>query len=148
MQVACPAGKGSSPALLLLPCVGKKRDPGNRVRLSSTCFHCHFLQVVGRPYMPPYWGLGFHLCRWGYGSLNGTMTVNDNMRRYGIPQDVQWNDIEYMESHLDFTINQTVWWEGLGDFVKKLHDNYHQRYIPIVVSCTQEYSYLMFSYSI
>ena len=83
--------------------------------------------------MPPYWGLGFHLCRWGYGSLNGTITVNENMRKYGIPQDVQWNDIEYMDRHLDFTINQSNW-GGLGDFVKKLHDTFHQRYIPIVVS--------------
>lgn len=84
--------------------------------------------------MPPYWGLGFHLCRWGYGSLNGTETVNANMRGYGIPQDVQWNDIEYMDRHLDFTVDQSKW-SGLGDFVKKLHNNYHQHYIPIVVSC-------------
>ncbi|KAJ7394088.1 hypothetical protein OS493_003764 [Desmophyllum pertusum] len=90
-----------------------------------------FTAVVGRPYMPPYWGLGFHLCRWGYGSLNGTQTVNANMRKYGIPQDVQWNDIEYMDKHLDFTVDQNKW-GGLGDFVKKLHDNYHQYYIPIV----------------
>ena len=85
--------------------------------------------------MPPYWGLGFHLCRWGYGSLNGTMTVNDNMRKYGIPQDVQWNDIEYMDRHLDFTVDNNNW-GGLGDFVKKLHGQYHQHYIPIVVSCS------------
>ena len=55
------------------------------------------------------------------------------MRKYGIPQDVQWNDIEYMDRHLDFTVDQQNW-AGLGDFVKKLHDNYHQHYIPIVVS--------------
>ena len=85
--------------------------------------------------MPPYWGLGFHLCRWGYGSLNGTVTVNDNMRKYGIPQDVQWNDIEYMDRHLDFTVDNNNW-GGLGDFVKKLHGQYHQHYIPIVVSCS------------
>lgn len=90
-----------------------------------------YTEVVGRPTMPPYWGLGFHLCRWGYGSLNGTETVNANMRRYGIPQDVQWNDIEYMDRHLDFTVDQSKW-SGLGDFVKKLHNNYHQHYIPIV----------------
>ena len=83
--------------------------------------------------MPPYWGLGFHLCRWGYGSLNGTETVNENMRRYGIPQDVQWNDIEYMDRHLDFTVDQSKWGR-LGEFAKLLHDVHHQYYIPIVVS--------------
>lgn len=83
--------------------------------------------------MPPYWALGFHLCRWGYGSLNGTMAVNEKMRQYGIPQDVQWNDIEYMDRHLDFTVDKNNW-SGLGDFVKTLHEKYHQHYIPIVVS--------------
>lgn len=98
-----------------------------------------FTEVVGRPFMPPYWGLGFHLCRWGYGSLNGTLTVNENMRRYGIPQDVQWNDIEYMDKHLDFTIDKNNWAE-LGDAVKTLHEKYNQHYIPIVdpgISSTQ-----------
>lgn len=98
-----------------------------------------FTEVVGLPYMPPYWALGFHLCRWGYGSLNGTMAVNEKMRQYGIPQDVQWNDIEYMDRHLDFTVDKNKW-GGLGDFVKTLHDKYHQHYIPIVdpgISSTQ-----------
>ncbi|XP_031575111.1 lysosomal alpha-glucosidase-like [Actinia tenebrosa] len=90
-----------------------------------------YTEVVGRPLLPPYWGLGFHLCRWGYGSLNGTITVNDNMRAKGIPQDVQWNDIEYMREHLDFTVDSNKW-GGLGDFVKKLQTQYNQHYIPIV----------------
>lgn len=29
--------------------------------------------------MPPYWGLGFHLCRWGYTSTNITREVVKNM---------------------------------------------------------------------
>ena len=36
--------------------------------------------------MPPYWSLGFHLCRWGYGTANHTLEVVKRMRDKGIPQ--------------------------------------------------------------
>ena len=52
-----------------------------------------YLEVIGKPFLPPYWALGFHLCRWGYMTLQRTQEVNDNMRAAGLPQDVQWNDI-------------------------------------------------------
>ena len=35
--------------------------------------------------MPPYWALGFHLCRWGYGSANNTWDVVRRMREHLIP---------------------------------------------------------------
>ena len=50
-----------------------------------------YTAIVGRPFMPPYWSLGFHLCRWGYNSSNATMAVVKAMRAAGIPQDTQWN---------------------------------------------------------
>ena len=58
------------------------------------------VQTVGLPYMPPYWALGFHLCRWGYGSANNTRAVWEGMMAAGVPQDTQWNDIDYMRAHL------------------------------------------------
>ena len=45
-----------------------------------------YTEVIGRTFMPPYWGLGFHLCRWGYGSTAGTRKVVERMRAAGIPQ--------------------------------------------------------------
>ena len=35
--------------------------------------------------MPPYWALGFHLCRWGYSSTAVTRQVVENMTRAGFP---------------------------------------------------------------
>ncbi|KAJ8001406.1 hypothetical protein DPEC_G00169180 [Dallia pectoralis] len=64
-----------------------------------------YLEVVGYPSMPISWALGYHLCRWGYRSSNATWDVVRNMRNYGIPQDVQWNDIDYMDHSLDFTFD-------------------------------------------
>lgn len=31
-----------------------------------------YSNIIGKPFMPPYWSLGFHLCRYGYNSLNVT----------------------------------------------------------------------------
>lgn len=36
-------------------------------------------------------------------------------------QDVQWNDIDYMEEFKDFTYDQNAF-EGLPEFVKELHE--------------------------
>ena len=69
--------------------------------------------------MPPYWSLGFHLCRWGYNSLKEMKVVRDRMSANNIPQDVQWNDIDYMDNFLDFTISANF--EGLSSFVDNLH---------------------------
>ena len=45
-----------------------------------------YQEVIGKPFMPPLWGLGFHLCRWGYLSVDGTMKVVERMRKAMIPQ--------------------------------------------------------------
>ena len=47
-------------------------------------------------------------------------------------QDTQWNDIDYMRDHLDFTYDQELY-EDLPELVDDLHDN-DQRYVMIVVS--------------
>uniref|UniRef100_A0AAV2LKQ6 Uncharacterized protein n=1 Tax=Knipowitschia caucasica TaxID=637954 RepID=A0AAV2LKQ6_KNICA len=97
-----------------------------------------YLEVVGRPAMPAYWALGFHLCRWGYGTSNATWELVKGMRSYGIPQDVQWNDIDYMDRFLDFT-HDPVHFDTLTDMVKDLHAH-NQHYVPILdpgISSTQ-----------
>ena len=89
-----------------------------------------YTEVIGRPFLPPYWSLGFHLCRWGYKTSNHTKEINDLMRSKGIPQDVQWNDIDYMKDHLDFTFDPQRF-AGLPELAEYLHQN-NQHYIPIV----------------
>ncbi|XP_066876536.1 lysosomal alpha-glucosidase isoform X2 [Kogia breviceps] len=89
-----------------------------------------YLDIVGYPFMPPYWGLGFHLCRWGYSSTAITRQVVENMTRAHFPLDVQWNDLDYMDTRRDFTFNK----DSFGDFpamVQELHQS-GRRYIMIV----------------
>ncbi|XP_047026536.1 uncharacterized protein LOC124634907 [Helicoverpa zea] len=79
-----------------------------------------YTELVGRPFMPPYWSLGFHLCRFNYNSVNATRQVWKSNRDAGIPFDVQWNDIDYMHDHNDFTYD-TERFAGLPEFVKEVH---------------------------
>ncbi|XP_076004053.1 lysosomal alpha-glucosidase [Genypterus blacodes] len=97
-----------------------------------------YAEVVGFPAMPVYWALGYHLCRWGYNSSSATMEVVKNMRDNRIPQDVQWNDIDYMDKFMDFTFDPT-YFATLPDLVKDLHAH-NQRYVMILdpgISSTQ-----------
>ena len=48
-------------------------------------------------------------------------------------QDVQYGDIDYMESYMDFTYDRDKY-AGLPEFVDDLHDNHHMKYIIILVS--------------
>ncbi len=53
------------------------------------------------------------------------------MKDNKIPLDTQWNDIEYMTDHLDFTIDNEKW-SGLPNYVNSLHEN-GMHYVMIVV---------------
>ena len=87
------------------------------------------VSLVGRPQIPPYWALGFHLCRYGYKSLENTRIVYERMRKAKIPYDVQWHDIDFMKDYNDFTYDEETF-AGLPEFVQELHDN-DMKYIPM-----------------
>ncbi|XP_071477569.1 maltase-glucoamylase-like, partial [Diadema antillarum] len=89
-----------------------------------------YLNVIGRPVMVPYWSLGFQLSRWDYGSLDRVKEVWSEMVAAGIPYDVQYGDIDYMDGKKDFTYDNDTY-NGLPEFVDMLHD-YGQRYIIIL----------------
>ncbi|XP_030064468.1 lysosomal alpha-glucosidase [Microcaecilia unicolor] len=89
-----------------------------------------FLDVIGYPFMPPYWGLGFHLCRFGYPSSNVTRSVVQRMREAKMPLDVQWNDLDYMDGRRDFSYDLKNFGD-LPDMVKDFHQK-GMRYIVIV----------------
>ncbi|XP_070541629.1 maltase-glucoamylase-like [Ptychodera flava] len=78
-----------------------------------------YTEFIGRPFLPPYWALGFQLCRWGYNNLTNVMKVVDSMEEYDIPQDIQYGDIDYMERQMIFTIDQETY-AGLPEFVRDL----------------------------
>lgn len=50
---------------------------------------------------------------------------------YDVPQDVQWNDIDYMDAYRDFTYDQTRF-KNYAEMVKEFHEQ-GRKYIMIVV---------------
>uniref|UniRef100_A0A3B4D1H3 Lysosomal alpha-glucosidase n=1 Tax=Pygocentrus nattereri TaxID=42514 RepID=A0A3B4D1H3_PYGNA len=77
-------------------------------------------RVIGYPMMPPYWSLGFHLCRWGYASTNATRAVVQKMHEANFPLDVQWNDLDYADKRRVFTFDPQRFGD-LPEMVKEFH---------------------------
>ncbi|XP_026269884.2 sucrase-isomaltase, intestinal isoform X2 [Urocitellus parryii] len=86
-------------------------------------------EVIGKPVMPPYWALGFQLCRYGYRNTSEIVQLYDAMVAAGIPYDVQYTDINYMERQLDFTIGENF--HDLPQFVDRIRGE-GMRYIIIL----------------
>ncbi|ESO98989.1 hypothetical protein LOTGIDRAFT_114212, partial [Lottia gigantea] len=84
-----------------------------------------YIQAIGKPMMPPYWALGYHLCRWGYTELDDMKMVMKRNREAGIPYDGQWADIDYMDQYQDFTYDKNKWF-GLPEVINEIHDM-HQK---------------------
>ncbi|KAL7640682.1 UNVERIFIED_CONTAM: hypothetical protein RMT77_008957 [Armadillidium vulgare] len=79
-----------------------------------------YTEFVGRPYLPPYWALGFQLSRWGYNSLDEYQVIHDRMIASQIPWDVQHFDIDYMDGRRDFTYDQ-VNFNNISTVADQLH---------------------------
>ncbi|KAK7820953.1 hypothetical protein U0070_026011, partial [Myodes glareolus] len=86
-------------------------------------------EVIGYPFMPPYWSLGFQLCRYGYRNTSQVVELYEGMVDAQIPYDVQYTDINYMERQLDFTIGERF--QGLPAFVDRIRSE-GMKYIIIL----------------
>uniref|UniRef100_A0A914EDP5 P-type domain-containing protein n=1 Tax=Acrobeloides nanus TaxID=290746 RepID=A0A914EDP5_9BILA len=78
-----------------------------------------YQQVVGNPFLPAYWALGFQLCRYGYKNLTDMQAAVNRTINAGIPFDVAYADIDYMNEYKDFTYGTE--WAGLPEYVDYLH---------------------------
>lgn len=93
-----------------------------------------YLEVIGQPVLQPYWGFGFHQCRWGYQNWSVTEEVVNTYEQLGIPLETIWNDIDYMNQYRDFDNDDIRFGYSEGrDFLQRLHDG-GRHYIPIIDS--------------
>lgn len=64
-----------------------------------------FIKLVGKSYVPPKWAFGYQQSRWSYKDSNAVEEVVENFRKYKIPCDAVYLDIDYMTDFKDFTVD-------------------------------------------
>ena len=62
-----------------------------------------YTRLTGRTPLPPEWALGFQQSRWGYLPDSELYQITDGFRSRGIPCDVLYLDIDYMDGYRLFT---------------------------------------------
>ncbi|CAI2383231.1 unnamed protein product [Moneuplotes crassus] len=87
--------------------------------------------IIGNTLLPPFWGLGWHQCKYGYTGTENLKEVYKNYTDNDFPMDVLWSDIDYMEKYRDFTYDSNGTYKGLPEFVKTLKQD-NRRYVPII----------------
>ncbi|CAF3736759.1 unnamed protein product [Rotaria sordida] len=76
--------------------------------------------LIGRSFFPPYWSLGFQLSRWDYSNLTHMQMTNKRNRDAGVPVDVQYADIDYMDAEKVFTID-SINYQGIKEYFQELN---------------------------
>ncbi|ORY57259.1 family 31 glycosyl hydrolase [Pseudomassariella vexata] len=64
-----------------------------------------YAEIVGLPAMQPYWGYGFHNCRYGYQDAFDVAEAVFNYSQAEIPLETMWTDIDYMYRRRVFSLD-------------------------------------------
>ena len=59
-----------------------------------------YQEVIGRPHMPPYWGLGFHQCRYGFHDIQEVEDVVAQFAANGVSVDNLWSQLLLLNPQL------------------------------------------------
>ncbi|KAH6623158.1 glycosyl hydrolases family 31-domain-containing protein [Chaetomium tenue] len=91
-----------------------------------------YAEIVGLPAMMPYWTFGFHQCKYGWSTIDHVAEVVANYSAAGIPLEVVWGDIDYMQEKRDFSTDPSRYpLDKVRALVDNLHQN-NQHYIQIL----------------
>ncbi|CAG2105314.1 unnamed protein product [Medioppia subpectinata] len=90
-----------------------------------------YTSMIGRSTMPPFWGLGYQLCRYGFKGTENVREVLDRNVKEKIPLDVMYIDIDYMDKYEDFTYDKNKF-AGLPELFKTSIANNHVHWTLIL----------------
>lgn len=79
-------------------------------------------ELTGTMAMPPRWALGYHQCRFSYGSEEKVRFIANTFREKQIPCDAIWMDIDYMQGYRVFTFDNKNFPNP-----KRLNDYLHEK---------------------
>lgn len=104
-----------------------------------------YSEVVGKPAMMPYWGLGFHQCHYGYQDVYEVAGVVANYSAANIPLETMWTDIDYMDARKIFSLDpQRFPLAKVRELVDYLH-SHSQHYIVMVDPAVAYQNYSAFT---
>ena len=78
-----------------------------------------FRELVGRSYIPPKWAFGYGQSRWSYMNEDEVREVVEKHDEAGIPLDMVYLDIDYMDHYKDFTLNSETF-PDFPEFVQEM----------------------------
>ena len=99
---------------------------GSSPELAVQMYH----KLIGKPALPPYWGLGWH--HGSYGLSNKSIWW-DTAQKYvydSLILDGIWLDVNYMDRFRPFTIDETRF-ARLNDTIVDVH-NFGLKFVPII----------------
>lgn len=89
-----------------------------------------YISLIGKPSLPPYWSLGFHIARYGYNSSDKLKEVIKRNRVAQIPYDVQWTDIDALAVYHNIFTWDNDSFPDLPGIIEDLHEH-KMKYIPM-----------------
>ncbi|KAL9115845.1 MAG: hypothetical protein Q9227_000213 [Pyrenula ochraceoflavens] len=104
-----------------------------------------YSEVVGTPAMMPYWGFGFHNCRYGYQDVYDVADAVYNYSQANIPLETMWTDIDYMNLRRVFTLDPDRFpLSKMRELVDHLH-SHEQHYVLMVDPAVWKGDYLPYN---